>query len=362
MFYKGIKTRFGFGCMRLKMDENEKVDYEEFSKMVDLFLKKGFTYFDTARVYLGGQSETAIRDCLVKRYPRDSFTITDKLSNSCWNKQEDIRPFFMSQLESLGTTYVDYYLMHALNRETYKKYVGEHAFEEVRKLKEEGYIKHIGMSFHDTADILDKILTEQPDVEVVQIQFNYLDLDNPSVQSQACYDICVKHNKPVIVMEPIKGGTLVNLPPEAKSIYKRSPAEMALRFVADHPQVFMILSGMGSLEMMEENTSFMKDIAPLTAEEKKEIEEVTKILKSLGTIPCTACHYCTPGCPIGMQIPELFSLYNHDVVYHDWHSKENYQKFDVKASECLSCGQCEGICPQSLKIISLLQDIAKRFE
>lgn len=362
MYYNGIKTRFGFGCMRLKMNENKQVDYEEFSKMIDIFLANGFTYFDTARVYIDGQSETALRDCLVKRYPRSSFTLTDKLSSTCWKVEKDIRPFFMSQLESLGTDYVDYYLMHALNRETYKRYVSEHAFQEVKKLKEEGHIKHIGMSFHDSPEVLDMILTEQPDIEVVQIQYNYLDLSNPKVQSQACYDVCVKHNKPVIVMEPIKGGTLVNLPPEAREIYSKSPAEMALRFVANQENVFMILSGMGSVEMMNENVSFMKDIKPLTDKEKEEIKQVTDILKSLGTIPCTACHYCTPGCPIGMEIPEMFSLYNNDIVYNDWSAKNNYDKFQTKASECLACGQCEGICPQSLQIISLLKDVANHFE
>lgn len=363
MFHDNIKTRFGFGCMRLKLDDNKNVDYENFSKMIDIFMENGFTYFDTARVYIDGKSETALRDCLVKRYKRDSFTLTDKLSKTCWNKEEDIRPFFMSQLESLGTDYLDYYLMHALNAEFYERYVKEHAFEVVKKLKEEGYIRHIGISFHDSPEVLDRILSEQKDIEVVQIQFNYLDLSNPKVQSQACYDVCVKHSKPVIVMEPIKGGTLINLPPEAMKIYKgKTPAEMALRFVADHEQVFMILSGMGTVEMMEENVSFMKDIKPLTAEEKEEIKQVSDILRSLGTIPCTACHYCTPGCPIGMEIPEIFALYNHDIVYKDWNAKDIYGKFNPLADQCLSCGQCEGICPQSLKIISLLKNVSEHFK
>ena len=368
MEFAGIKNRFGFGCMRLKMNENE-VDYLEFSKMIDLFMKNGFTYFDTARVYLGGKSEIALRECLVKRYPRECFTLTDKLSNSCWEKKEDIIPFFESQLKSLGTSYLDFYLFHALNRNSYEKYKKEEAFEVVKQLKEQGKIKHIGLSFHDQPEILDRILTEQKDIEVVQIQFNYLDLENPNVQSKACYDVCVKHNKPIIVMEPIKGGTLVNLPEEAIAVLKEcgegSPASYALRFVGSHPQIFMMLSGMGTIEQMEDNISTMKDFVPLDQKEFDAINKVKEILIKANSIACTSCHYCTPGCPMQIKIPEIFRVSNSETLFRAWHPKEEYQELVLdssKASQCLKCGQCEGVCPQHLPIMSLLEKIAEKYE
>lgn len=368
MDYPNIKTKFGFGCMRLKLDQNKKVDYDEFSKMIDLFMEKGFTYFDTAHPYLDGQSEIALRECLVKRYPRDSFTITDKLSNGNWNTEKDIRPLFEKQLKCLGTNYLDFYLFHALNKTFFEKYKREHAFEVVKQLKEEGKIKHIGMSFHDSPEVLDQILTEYGNIiEVVQIQYNYLDLDNPNVQSQGCYDVCIKHNKPIIIMEPIKGGTLVNLPEETKAIFDRikiSPAQLALRFAASQPQVFMTLSGMGNLKMMEENLSFMKEIKPLTKEENKALQEIVTIMKTKNVIPCTACHYCTKGCPMQIHIPELFEIYNKDIIYNIYQSKDNYYQvaLGALASSCIHCGQCENVCPQSIKIISELEKVANKYE
>lgn len=368
MEFDGIKNKFGFGCMRLKMVD-EKVDYAEFAKMIDLFMDNGFTYFDTARVYLGGQSETALRDCLVKRYPRSSFTLTDKLSDSCWSEEKDIRPLFESQLESLGTDYLDFYLFHAMSAPRYEKYQREHAFEVVQQLKKEGKIKHIGMSFHDQPEVLDKILSEQPCIEVVQIQFNYLDIDNPHVRSMGCYDVCVKHHKPVIVMEPIKGGTLVNLPDEALDVLKEcgkgSPASYALRYVGSHDQIFMILSGMGTREQMLDNISTMKDFVPFGEKEFTAVKKVNEILTKAHTIPCTSCHYCTPGCPMQIPIPEIFAIRNNETLFHVWSPKKDYEKLTMdksKASACIACGQCEGICPQQLEIISLLKEIAEKYE
>lgn len=369
MEFDGIKNLFGFGCMRLKMKDNE-VDYDEFSSMIDSFISNGFTYFDTARVYLDGKSETALRECLVKRYERSKFTLTDKLSRTCFEKEEDILPFFNSQLESLGTTYLDFYLMHALNAVSYEKYKNTHAFEICYKLKKEGKIKHLGISFHDQSEVLDKILTEQGDkIEVVQIQYNYLDIDNERVKSQECYDICVKHNKPIIVMEPIKGGTLINLPPKADKLLRDlnngSNASYALRFVASHPQVFMILSGMSSKEDMMDNLNTMKNFKPFTDEEYQVIEKVREIIKATNSIACTKCHYCTPGCPMQIKIPEVFEIYNYDNLYHTWNIKNEYNelvKDSSRASDCIKCGQCEGICPQGLKIISYLESIGKKYD
>lgn len=207
--------KFGFGCMRLPM-KNESVDYEQFSQMIDRFMEDGFNYFDTAHVYIGGKSETAIRDCLTKRYPRESYILTDKLTQNCFQKEEDIRPLFENQLKCSGVEYFDYYLMHALTAEYYPKYERCHAFEIAKQLKDEGKVKHIGISFHDKAAVLDRILHEHPEIEVVQIQFNYADYDNPGIESYKCYQVCEKYDKPVIVMEPVKGGGLINLPAEAK--------------------------------------------------------------------------------------------------------------------------------------------------
>lgn len=369
MYFNDIKTRFGFGCMRLKLNEDKTVDETEFNKMIDLFIKEGFTYFDTARVYLNGESEKALKNCLVKRYKRDSFTLTDKLTTTCFEKQKEIRPFFFSQLESLQTDYLDFYLFHALNKERYEKYKKEHAFEEVKKLKDEGYIKHVGLSFHDTSDVLETILQEQNDlIEVVQIQFNYLDLYNPNVMSQACYDVCVKYNKPVLVMEPIKGGSLINLPDKAKKIVKDlnlTEANLALRFVLSHPQVFMILSGMSTIDMMKENISIMKEDKPLNKSEIDAIKEITKILKSKELIPCTGCHYCTDGCPMGIKIPELFKLKNDHTIYPNHFIERDYNEIVLnssKASQCIQCRQCENICPQKIEVVEELKKIAAEFE
>lgn len=369
MLYPGISTRFGFGCMRLKTDEHGQVVYDEFKKMIDLFMESGFTYFDTAHPYLEGQSERALCECLVKRYPRSSFTITDKLSSGDWEKHDQIRNLFESQLNILGTDYIDLYLLHAMNRHLFEKYQREDALGVIKELKKEGKIKHVGMSFHDSPEVLDMILnTIGDDIEVVQLQINYLDMDNPMVRAKECYDVCVKHHKPIIVMEPIKGGTLVNLPNEAEEKIRKlniSPAELALRYVANLPQVIMTLSGMGTVEMMKENISFMKDIKPLTPEEEKTVEEVVAILKTKDTIPCTSCHYCTKGCPMQIKIPEMFEIYNKDIVYHLYSAKENYSKLALDstlASRCIQCGQCESVCPQKIKIIDELINIANKYE
>ena len=243
--YLNVKQNFGFGCMRLPMKGSE-VDLEEFQKMVDYFMKNGFNYFDTARVYTEGKSELALRECLTKKYPRDSYVFANKLSSPLFSKEEDLEPLFNKQLESTGLTYFDFYLLHAVGKRNYSKYVSCKCFEFMKKLKEEGKIKHLCMSFHDTPEFLDEILTNHPEIEAVQIQFNYLDYDNPNVRSKECYEVCVKHNKPIIVMEPVKGGSLVNLSPKAQKIFSSlnggSNASYALRYVSSFDNIFMILS------------------------------------------------------------------------------------------------------------------------
>ena len=364
-----VKKNFGFGCMRLPKKENE-IDYAAFSRMIDRFMEAGFNYFDTAHGYHGGKSETALKECLTSRYKRDSYVLVNKLSDSYFKSNEEIRPFFESQLRACGVDYFDFYLMHAQERENYVKYKECRAYEEALALKNEGKIRHFGISFHDTADVLRQILTEYPEIEVVQIQFNYADYEDKSVQSRAVYEVCREFGKPVIVMEPVKGGHLVNLPEEGKKILEEleggSPASYAIRFAAGFEGVFMTLSGMGNMDMLSENIGFMKDFRPLDDREYAAVMRVSEILRAAGSIPCTACSYCTEGCPKGIPIPDLFSCMNNKKVFaNDWNANFYYEIHTAKggkASDCIECGLCEGICPQHLNIRQLLKEVAKEFE
>lgn len=367
-YFTEIKQNFGFGCMRLPtVDDN--IDTAEFSKMVDYFIESGFNYFDTAHGYHSGKSEPAIKECLTSRYPRDAYVLTDKLSGFFLKSAEDIIPLFNSQLEACGVDYFDFYLMHAQNKTNFETFKEMHAYETVLELKKQGKIKHFGISFHDKADVLDRILTEYPQIEVVQIQFNYIDYDSVSVESKKCYDVCRRHNKPVIVMEPVKGGSLVKLPDDAKKVLGDlnggSTASYALRFAAGFDGIMMVLSGMGNMDMMRDNVSSMREYKPLTEEETCAIEKVRAIIKGQDMIPCTACRYCTDGCPMGIPIPDLFSCMNAKNTFHNWNSSFYYEKHTEsggKASECIECGQCESVCPQQLKIRDLLKQVAKTFE
>lgn len=349
--FENVKKNFGFGMMRLPMIDGE-VDTAQVCKMVDLFLSKGFNYFDTAHGYLDGKSELAVRDCLSTRHPRDSFVLTNKLSIHFFQTEEDIRPLFQKQLDACGVEYFDYYLMHAMNRNRHLHFKQCRAYETAMALKAEGKVKHIGMSFHDDAETLDQILTEYPQIEVVQLQFNYVDYEDEKVQSRKCYEVCQKHGKPVLVMEPVKGGSLVNLPEAAQKVFDGlkggSNASYAIRYAAGFENIKMVLSGMSNLEQMEDNLSFMGSFKPLSLQELEAVEKVSLIFRNQGLIPCTGCRYCTEVCPQGIAIPKLFAALNTK------RNGETAPSVDTNM-DCLGCGKCEESCPQELKIRQLLE-------
>ncbi len=366
---ENVKKNFGFGCMRLPMN-GEAVDVAETCRMVDAFLNAGFNYFDTAHGYLQGKSETALRECLTGRYPREKYVLTDKLTENFFKTEADIRPFFESQLKACGVDYFDYYLMHAQGAGNYGHFKKCRAYETAFALKAEGRVRHVGVSFHDRAEVLEQILADYPQIEAVQLQFNYVDYDDPAVQSRKCYDVCVQHGKPVIVMEPVKGGNLVSLPQDARAVldalHGGSPASYALRFAASFPGVKMVLSGMSDLAQMQENISFMADFKPLNEEEMAAVAKVRAIFRGKNLIPCTACRYCTDGCPRHIAIPDLFALMNAKQIYHDWNANFYYSAVHTapgrRASDCVKCGKCEKACPQHLPIRRLLEEVAKEFE
>lgn len=368
-YFPEAKGNFGFGFMRLPLIGNE-TDIAETNKMVDTYISAGFNYFDTAHGYgeKDGDSEKAIHDCVVSRYPRESYVLTDKLTDEYFKSEADIRPFFESQLKTCGVDYFDFYLMHAQGKVNFDHFMRCRAYETALELKREGKIRHFGISFHDTAEFLDEILTKWPEIEVVQIQFNYLDYDDPAVQSKKVYDVCVKHNKPVIVMEPVKGGNLVNLPDEALDCLdsEKSPASYAIRFAAGFENMFMVLSGMSSIEQVKDNISFMREYKPLDDSETAAIARVVEIFKAQELIPCTGCRYCVAGCPKKIRIPDLFSIFNKKRIHKSWN--EDFYYKDVltlnggKASECIKCGKCEHSCPQHLKIRELLGEVSAEFE
>lgn len=368
MFEK-IKKNFGFGCMRLPMVD-ERIDREHFCRMIDVFMDFGFNYFDTAHGYIQGQSELALRECLVSRYPRESYVLTNKLSGGFFKCEADIIPLFQQQLQCCGVEYFDFYLMHAQNKTNFEQFKACRAYEIALSLKEQGLIHHLGISFHDTADVLDRILTEYPQLEVVQIQFNYADYDDASVESRKCYDVCRKHNKPVIVMEPVKGGKLVDLPAEAKVVLDDlkggSSASYAIRFAAGFDGIIMVLSGMGNIDMVLDNCGYMQNFKPLDTTEIEAVGKVRAILRGFDLIPCTACRYCIDGCPKQIAIPDLFACINSKKLWNDWSSSHYYHDVHTvdhgKAGDCVGCGLCEEICPQHLPIRKLLLDVAAEFE
>lgn len=369
--------KLGFGLMRLPiLDKTDvgSVDIEQFKKMVDIFIEKGFTYFDTAFMYCGFKSETAVKTALVERYPRDSFTLASKLHWSFINSEDDRDKVFDAQLEKTGAGFFDYYLLHGVEANSYENYKKYDCFNWLKSKKEQGLIKHIGFSFHDNAELLDMILTEHPDMEFVQLQINYLDWESKWVQSRACYDIAVKHNKPVIIMEPIKGGTLAKLPEKAENLFRgyapdRSASLWALGFCASLENVMVVLSGMSNIEQIKENTDYFDSFTPFNNDEINLTKKAAEIICSDIAVPCTGCAYCVDGCPRSIAIPQYFSLYNEDMrEAEDKHWTANMLQYDNlaknfgKASECIECRKCEKVCPQHLPVTKHLKAVSKYFE
>ncbi len=359
--------KLGFGFMRLPRLADQSVDIELVKQMVDLFMQNGFCYFDTAYKYCGGLSEPALREALIDRYPRESYILTTKLSNEFMRTKEEQEQVFEDQLCRLGVDYFDYYLLHNQGAVNYRVSLELDSFDFILRKKAEGKIRHIGISFHDTAQLLDEILTDHPEIEVVQLQINYLDWENDSIQSRKCWEVARKHGKPVIVMEPVKGGSLVNIPREAEDLFRKyapeaSNVSWALRFAASHDGVMMVLSGMNTVEQMRENIETMKEFVPLNEEEQDLTGEAAKIIQSSLTIPCTGCGYCTVKCPKQIPIPEYFSLFQHGYMTTQFVYYYNLSQTHPKAGECIGCHQCEKHCPQHIEITKHLKEISEKFD
>ncbi len=372
--YLGHNTpKLGFGLMRLPKLEDGSIDVPQVSEMVDIFLDAGLTYFDTAYVYDGGASEEATKKALVERHPRDSYTITTKAN--AWlgsPTAEQVKDQLRISMERLGVDYLDYYLLHAIQDNNQHMYDQFGLWDWIREQKDAGVIKHWGFSFHAGPDRLERLLSAYPDIDFIQLQVNYADMEDPSVQARANMEVAAAHGVPFTVMEPVKGGTLANPPRAVREVFDAtgsglSYAGWAIRYAASMPGVLTVLSGMSNIAQVQDNVSYMRDFQPLSADEQKVIAQAQEALANVDQIKCTACHYCTDGCPMQIPIPDFFKAMNRKLIFEDEvDAQRRYRRSaksaGVNASDCIGCGQCEGACPQGLPIISYLERIAAELE
>ena len=368
-----LKTvpKLGFGLMRLP-EKDGAIDLEQVCRMVDAYLDAGLNYFDTAYVYHGGNSEKIVREAIVNRHPRESFTVATKLPAWCMKEEADRDRIFNEQLERSGVDYFDFYLLHSIEDGNIDTYNRLNCFEWGVQKKAEGRIRRFGFSFHGSPELLERLLDEHPEVEFVQIQLNYADWENPVVRSGRLYEILLKRGIPMIIMEPVKGGTLAKLTPELEAKFRavhpeKSVASWALRFAASLPGVMTVLSGMSNPEQMADNLATFTAFEPLSDAEKAVVEDVRRIIMSAGQIGCTACRYCTDGCPMHIAIPDVFRAVNTMKLYHEEFRPRAFYKSLIaqgngRAADCIACGQCEGVCPQHLPIIELLKDASGRLD
>jgi predicted aldo/keto reductase-like oxidoreductase len=370
------EKKLGFGLMRLPTtvaNDPAAIDVELLKQMVDTFMERGFTYFDTAIMYNGFMSQPMVKEVLTSRYPRESFTLATKLHHAFFKTLEDRDKVFSEQLEQTGAGYFDYYLLHGIESSNIDQFEELDCFNWLLAKRDAGLVKHVGFSFHDTPELLDEILTRYPEMEFVQLQINYLDWESEWVHSRGVYEVARAHNTPIVVMEPVKGGTLANPPLSVQSILKEADPKAslpswAIRYVASLPGILTVLSGMSNIAQMEDNLSYMKPSAfkPLSEEEQKVIARAQEALAAIPSIPCTGCSYCAPGCPMNIPIPAIFSARNKQMIFGMMErGQAEYDRATSdkgKASECIQCGQCEGACPQRINIIERLQECAGVFE
>lgn len=378
IYFGDMMKKLAFGMMRLPvLDENDEasVDYEQVNRMADLFMESGFTFFDTAYPYHMGNSEVAFRKAVVERYPRDSYVVADKLPLFLITSEDQLEPIFTEQLERTGVEYFDYYLMHNVSGFSEPGFLEVDSFTFANRKKQEGKIKHLGLSTHANAEYLDNILTIHPEMEFVLLQINYLDWENEGVESRKCYEVACKHNKPILVMEPLKGGFLADVPPEAEKLMKdynpdASIVSWALRYVASLDNVRMVLIGPSNFKQLEENIKDFENFMPLNDEEYEILDKVIGIINSNITVECTKCKYCLEACPEEINIPKLFDLYNHEKIQDlgNWtpvgNAYVNYSKLPGVglASDCTECEACIKECPQHINIPEVMKDVAKTFE